>query len=42
MTERDAVVGATRWGTVLAVLLACNGLAVRLSAFEVADACQPS
>ncbi len=40
--ERVAVVGATRWGTVPAVLLARNGLAVRLSTFEVADARQPS
>ncbi|MGA2285048.1 MAG: NAD(P)H-dependent glycerol-3-phosphate dehydrogenase [Dehalococcoidia bacterium] len=36
--ERAAVVGATRWGTVLAVLLARNGAAVRLSAFDEADA----
>ena len=36
--ERVAVVGSTSWGTVLAVLLARNGLAVRLCAYDEADA----
>ncbi len=38
LMERAAVVGATSWGTVLAVLLARNGLPVRLSAFDEAEA----
>ncbi len=33
-----AVVGSTSWGTVLAVMLARNGLAVRLCAYDEADA----
>jgi glycerol-3-phosphate dehydrogenase (NAD(P)+) len=36
--ERVAVVGSTSWGTVLAVLLAGNGLSVRLCAYDEADA----
>jgi glycerol-3-phosphate dehydrogenase (NAD(P)+) len=36
--ESAAVVGSTSWGTVLAVLLARNGLAVRLCASDEADA----
>ena len=36
--ERVAVVGATSWGTVLAVLLARNGHDVRLCAYDEADA----
>ncbi len=36
--ESAAVVGATSWGTVLAVLLARNGSSVRLAAFDKADA----
>ena len=36
--ERAAVVGSTSWGTVLAVLLARNGLDVRLCAYDEADA----
>jgi glycerol-3-phosphate dehydrogenase (NAD(P)+) len=36
--ERAAVVGSTSWGTVLAVLLARNGLDTRLIAYDEADA----
>jgi len=36
--DTAAVVGSTSWGTVLAVLLAGNGLAVRLCAFDEDDA----
>jgi glycerol-3-phosphate dehydrogenase (NAD(P)+) len=36
--DTAAVVGSTSWGTVLAVLLARNGLAVRLCAYDEADA----
>jgi glycerol-3-phosphate dehydrogenase (NAD(P)+) len=36
--KKAAVVGSTSWGTVLAVLLARNGLDVRLCAYDEADA----
>ena len=36
--DTAAVVGSTSWGTVLAVLLARNGLAARLCAYDEADA----